>query len=205
MKVKITLPESIEDITLDQYQKFDALTRREDLNDIEYNKRVIKIFTGLKYQEVDAISFKDYEDILIQIGKALNQESEFKQRFKIKGVEFGFHPNLDNMQTSEYVDLKTIGMDVENYHKVMAILFRPIIQSDGFKNYKIANYEGTKQYADVMKQMPMSIVKGAFVFFYHLSSELRKHIQKSTKVEHQRVTTQQTILKNGGGTQQLAT
>ena len=205
MKVKITLPESIEDITLDQYQKFDALTRREDLNDIEYNKRVIKIFTGLKYQEVDAISFKDYEDILIQIGKALNQESEFKQRFKIKDIEFGFHPNLDNMQTSEYVDLKTIGMDVENYHKVMAILFRPIIQSDGFKNYKIANYEGTKQYADVMKQMPMSIVKGAFVFFYHLSSELRKHIQKSTKVEHQRVTTQQIILKNGDGTQQLAT
>ena len=56
-------------------------------------------------------------------------------------------------------------MDVENYHKVMAILFRPIIQSDRFDNYKIANYEGTKQYADVMKQMPMSIVKGAFVFF----------------------------------------
>lgn len=205
MKVKITLPESIEDITLDQYQKFDALTRREDLNDIEYNKRVIKIFTGLKYQEVDAISFKDYEDILIQIGKALNQEAEFKQRFKIKGVEFGFHPNLDEMQTSEYVDLKTIGMDVENYHKVMAILFRPIIQSDGFKNYKISNYEGTKQYADVMKQMPMSIVKGAFVFFYHLSSELRKHIQKSTRVEHQKEKTHQTILKNGDGMQQLAT
>ena len=63
-KVTIKLPENIEEITLEQYQRFDKLTKREDLNELSFNKRLIEIFTELKYRDIGNISHKDYKDVL---------------------------------------------------------------------------------------------------------------------------------------------
>ena len=200
----LTLPENIKEITLGQYQRFDALNKRTDLSELSYNKRVIEIFTELKYRDIGNISNKDYTDILIQLTKAMEQTSEFEYTFKIQDVEFGFIPNLDDITTAEFVDLSSWGLEVENFHKIMAILFRPITNRDGFKNYEITNYEGTKKYADVMKLMPMNVVNGALGFFSLLASELRIHTQKSmTEVERLKEEKLLDTLKNGDGIVQL--
>ena len=196
---KITLPEHIGDITLGQYQRFDVLNKREDLDELGYNKRVIEIFTELKHREVGMIAHKDYEDILKTIIEAMNKEPEFKHRFKIGEVEFGFHNNLDEMTTAEFVDLKSYGVEVENFHKLMAILFRPITNKDALGNYELMSYEGTKKYADIMKRMPMNLVNGSLVFFSTLANELQNHIQKSTAQVLQKEMVQQITLKNGDG------
>jgi len=200
----LTLPENIKEITLGQYQRFDALNKRTDLSELSYNKRVIEIFTELKYRDIGNISNKDYTDILIQLTKAMEQTSEFEYTFKIQDVEFGFIPNLDDITTAEFVDLSSWGLEVENFHKIMAILFRPITNRDSFKNYKITNYEGTKKYADVMKLMPMNIVNGAFGFFSLLANELRIHTQKYI-MEAERLKEEKLLdtLKNGDGIVQL--
>ena len=199
-KITIKLPENISEITLDQYQKFEVLKNREDLKDdvVGLNKRAINIFTGLKYKDIDNIPYKDYDDILIQIAEALKQSAPFQQRFKIDDVEFGFHPNLDEMTTAEFVDLSNWGLDIENYHKLMAVLYRPIISQDRFNNYNIATYKGTKEYSDIMKRMTMDKVYGALGFFSHLANELRTHTLKYTKVEQVK-TERATTLKSGGG------
>ncbi len=202
MYKSITLPESIEDITLEQYQKYVALSKREDLGQLSYNKRLLSIFTNLKFREIERISFKDYEDMVNQIEQALRQEVEFKDRFFINDIEFGFIPNLDEITTAEYVDLNANGVEIENLHKVMAVLFRPISKVDAFGNYEIEPYKGTKEYADVMKHTPLNIVNGSLVFFCNLSRELKNSIQKSTKVVQERVQQLQDTLKNGDGTQQ---
>ena len=201
MNVKVNLPESIEDITLNQYQKYIALTKREDLDDLSFNKRLISIFTNLKFRDVERISFKDYEVIVAQILVALSQEVEFKDIFVLNDVEFRFIPNLDEITMAEYVDLSTHGMEVESLHKVMAVLFRPVKGTDPFGNYTIEHYNGTSQYAEAMKFMPLSIVNGALVFFYNLSKELRSHIQRSTQVLREKVKRQQDSSANGDGTQ----
>ena len=200
--MKVTLPEDISDITLDQYQRFIKLSKREDLSELDYNKRVIKIFTGLKYSDVGNISHKDYADILKQITTAMNTDSRFVNRFLIEDVEFAFIPNLDEMSTAEFVDLSNWGVDVENFHKIMAILFRPITKTDSFDNYEIAGYQGSKEYADVMLRMPMNVVNGALGFFYHLAKELRIHTQKYT-AEVQAKTDHLVTSKSGDGMQQL--
>jgi len=203
-KVTIKLPENISEITLDQYQRFEVLSKRTDLDDLGLNKRIINIFTGLKYKDIDNIPYKDYEDIIKQITVALSESAPFQDRFFIDNVEFGFVPNLDDMSTAEFVDLSNYGLDIENYHKIMAILFRPIVKNDGFKNYNITTYNGTKDWANTMKQMDMSIVLGAIGFFYHLANELRIHTQRYTKVDQVKGAAHQTTLKNGDGTSQLA-
>lgn len=200
--MKINLPENIEDITLDQYQKYSVLVAREDLDEISFNKRLISIFTDLKFRDIEKVAYKDYEFIVAQITLALTQEAEFKSTFKINGVEFGFIPNLNDISTGEYVDLSTHGTTIENMHKVMAVLFRPIKSKDFFGNYEIESYTGTKQYAELMKYTPLNIVNGALVFFYNLSKELRIATQKSTIAVQAKVNELQAILKNGDGTQQ---
>ena len=200
--MKLKLPENIEDITLDQYQKYTVLVGREDLDEISFNKRLISIFTDLKFRDIEKVAYKDYEFIVAQITLALTQEAEFKSTFKINGVEFGFIPNLNDISTGEYVDLSTHGTTIENMHKVMAVLFRPIKSKDFFGNYEIEPYTGTKRYAELMKYTPLSIVNGALVFFYNLSKELRIATQKYTTAVQAKVNELQAISKNGDGTQQ---
>ena len=177
---KITLPEHIGEITLDQYQRFDKLNKRTDLDELGYNKRVIEIFTQLKHKEVGNIAHADYKDILEAIIVAMNKDAKFEHRFFIGKTEFGFIPNLDDITTGEFVDIKEVGLEVENFHKLMAILFRPIRGKDYLGNYKIESYNGTKRYENIMKQMPMNLVNGSLVFFSTLAKELRNHILKST-------------------------
>lgn len=203
----LILPENINEITLGQYQRFELLNKRTDLNELSYNKRVIEIFTELKYRDIGNISNKDYTDILLQLNTAMNQECKFENTFKIQDVEFGFIPNFDDLGTDEQQALNTgeyidgIGyLEVENFHKLMAVLFRPITKRDKFGNYEIESYNGTKHYASIMKLMPMNIVNGALGFFFQLSNELREHIQRSTaEVELLKVVKHQDISRNGVG------
>jgi hypoxanthine-guanine phosphoribosyltransferase len=201
--MKIILPESIQDITLHQFQLYNELLEREDLDEYQFNKRKIQIFTGLERNRIDLISVSDYNDIVTQIDLALNQTVEFTTTFFIKDVEFGFIPNLDKMTQGEFIDVSNYGTDVKELHKLMAVLFRPIKNKDSFGNYSIINYKGTEQYANIMKHMPLSIVNGSLVFFSSLANELVSYTQKYMVVEQAKVGAHPTTLKSGDGMQQL--
>jgi hypothetical protein len=184
--MKITIPENINDITLSQYQKYTDLMKREDLALHELNTRKIQIFTGLKPDEVRNISISDYDEIVSLIDKALETEHEFQQTFFIKDVEFGFIPNLDKITAGEFIDIEKYQSNIEDLHKLMAVLFRPINKKDAFNNYAIQTYKGTEQFSEIMKLMPLSAVNGALVFFSSLSNELLIYIQKFTNQEQVR-------------------
>tara|TARA_R110000751_G_scaffold188573_2_gene294557 strand:- start:365 stop:982 length:618 start_codon:yes stop_codon:yes gene_type:complete len=199
--VKIQLPESNADITLEQSQRYLAITERDNLSELDKTKRIVKLFTGLKTNEIDAMSITDYEGILIQITKALSTEEGFAQRFTLNGIEFGFIPNLDEMTAGEYIDLTSSSVNPETLHKTMAILFRPITDRDGFGSYNIEPYTASTLHHDLMKHAPMNIVNGMLVFFCLLSKELQVCITKSTEVLAEEVRRKQvTTSRNGDGT-----
>lgn len=202
MKVKVTLPENNSDITLLQFQKYEKLTKKKGLTSREFTARVVSIFSNLDYHSLDGVKLGDYEDIVAQITTALNTEVEFKNRFNLEGVEYGFIPNLNDITTAEYVDLVEYGTEPETLNKVMAILFRRITNEDAFGNYRIEKYSGTSLTGEVMKQAKMNIVNGALVFFSSLSKELRIAIQKYTSEVIARGIKHQDTLKNGAGMQQ---
>jgi len=176
--MKITIPEHIGEITLLQYQRYYQLQLRSDLDEYQFNKRKIEIFTKLKRADVDGIPVTDYAEIVEQIDKALNQSVEFEPTFKMGEIEFGFIPNLDKMTGGEYRDLTIYGTEVETLHNVMAVLFRPIKKKDVLGNYEVIKYQGTEQFSNIMKAMPLSIVNGALVFFSSLANELVNYTQK---------------------------
>lgn len=184
--MKVLLPEHIGDITLGQFQRYSKLLENESLvdkavalfNKDKQNKKKIEIFTGIPFRSIDDISQKDKEDILKQIDTALDLSPEFTNRFDLNGVEMGFIPNFDKITSGEFTDINLYQNDVDKLHNLMAILFRPVDKIDAFKNYSIVEYNGTSQYAEMMKQMPLSHVNGALSFFLNLSNELEDYTQQ---------------------------
>ena len=198
--MKIRVPENISDITLEQYQRYHKLVERTDIDELNFNKRLVEIFCGISYHDSSKINAKDYLEIIEMVKFAIGQDSDFVQRFEMNGLEFGFIPNLNDMTFDEYRALSNFGVEVDNLHLLMSVLFRPITNTDSFGNYSIMPYTGIKEYSDVMKQTPMNVVNGALVFFLNLSRELNSHIQKCIVQEQVRVNKRATISENGIGT-----
>ena len=207
MKKKVIIPENISDISLGQYQKYFKLSKEiegkykgyevdREFLDHEIMMSSIEIFTGLTRKEVQNMQYNDMKNISKQIDEALQVEGEFKHRFKLKDIEFGLIPNFDKMTAKEFVDLSSYGVEVETLHNVMAILYRPI--KDNGKTYTINDYNGTKGFAKVMKEIPLSYVNGALGFFLTLQTDLLNHLQKSI-IAAQRKEKRQDILTNGDG------
>jgi hypothetical protein len=194
MRVKITLPETIEDITLGQFQELTTL------QDNEIYKKV-SIITGLDVKDLERINKTDLNELSNQIDIALQKEGDFKTTFKLSEIEFGMIPNFDKIKAKEYMDLSSYGVEVETLHKVMAILYRPIKSRGYGDTYEIHEYIGTDQQSEVMKRMPLSYVNGVLAFFLTLQNELNYHFQKSMKQEQAKVNTHRGISKSGVGTQ----
>jgi hypothetical protein len=194
MRVKITLPETIEDITLGQFQELTTL------QDNEIYKKV-SIITGLDVKDLERINKTDLNELSNQIDTALQKEGDFKTTFTLSGIEFGMIPNFDKIKAKEYMDLSSYGVEVETLHKVMAILYRPIKSRGYGDTYEIHEYIGTDQQSEVMKRMPLSYVNGVLAFFLTLQNELNYHFQKYMKQEQAKGNTPQGISKSGVGTQ----
>jgi len=185
--IKIQLPESIADITLNQYQQFLKLQDKADtLTEQGMAERVISLFTGIKKQDVKKLVISDYESIMNQITEACSTEAKFQQRFKLNGVEYGMIPNLNDISQGEYIDLTTLGSDMDEMHKVMAILFRPVVKEDAFGNYSIEAYGDITERSKDMLECPMHIVNGSLVFFLNLLKDLKSYMKKSIVEEAQK-------------------
>jgi hypothetical protein len=98
------------------------------------------------------------------------QKHEFKNTFKLGDKTFGFIPSLEDISLGEFIDIDTNISDLSNFHKAMAVMYRPITKSVS-NMYEIENYVTSANYSEVMKLAPVSIALGAQVFFWTLEKE----------------------------------
>lgn len=200
--MKITIPTTLNEITLKQYQTFRAAVLKNKDEDF-IKLALVTIFCKLSLEDVIKIRIKDLNSIALQISQTLQQEPNFIQRFKLNGKEFGFIPNLDKMTAGEYIDLDKYLREEEDYHLAMAVLFRPI--ANNFKDlYNIEPYISSEKYRQELEEMPLDVALGSIVFFYNLSNELLK----ATRLYFQQQTAENKLLeevlaKNGVGINQF--
>jgi len=168
MKVEITIPDSLSEVTLDQYQRY--LKIQENNTDEKFlASKMIEIFCGVKLSDTLKMKFSDVDSICNILIDMFNEKPQLVKTFKMKGVEYGFIPKLDDISLGEYVDLDTFLGDWENMHRAMAVLYRPIDKKYGDK-YSIVDYEAED--GEVMKDMPLEAVVSSIIFFYHLGIDL---------------------------------
>jgi len=170
MKLEINVPDSLSEITLGQYQKFVKLYSGEVTEDFLALK-MLEIFCGVKLSEAYQMRFKDVDGIVDLLSTILNDKPQLVQRFKLRGVEYGFIPNLDDMSFGEYVDLDTYIGDWQEIHRAMAVLYRPIKEKHG-ERYNIVPYEVVD--AEVYKDMPLDAAISSVLFFYRLGIDLSR-------------------------------
>ena len=172
MKLQITIPTSLEEITLEQYQKF--LSIAKDNPDGEFiQHKMVEIFCGIDLKNAAKISYKDVNEITTNLSNLFNQKYDLKRTFKLGNTEFGFITNLDEITLGEYTDLDKYISNWDMMHNAMAVLYRPITKKLKDK-YQIEEYNGSYTYCDAMKFMPVDVALGAMVFFYNLGNELLK-------------------------------
>ena len=199
MKLQITIPTSLEEITLEKYQKF--LSIAKDNPDGEFlQHKMVEIFCGIDLKNAAKISYKDVNEITTNLSNLFNQKYELKRTFKLGNTEFGFINNLDEITLGEYTDLDKYISNWDLMHNAMAVLYRPITKKLKDK-YQIEEYNGSYTYCDAMKFAPVDVVLGAVVFFYNLGNELLKstiHYLENNK-EFQSIVNNHNLEVNGAG------
>lgn len=174
MKAEILIPTDINEIPLSGYQQF--MDSYNKSNDEEFLcQKMVQIFCGLRLRDVFYVNWKDVKDITIRITQIFKETPKFQNTFTLQGVEFGFIPDLENISFGEYIDLTNNINDIENWHKAMAVMYRPITNKKKDK-YNIEDYVTTATYAEVMRFAPLGIVLGAKVFFWTLMRDLLKSL-----------------------------
>jgi len=206
MKVDIYVPSSISEIPLCHYQEF--LKLQATSNDEEFiAQKMIEIFCGLKLQEVVKLKLTSINELIVHFTEIFKEKPKFKPTFKIGDVEFGFIPNLENITFGEYVDLENYLSKWEDFHKAMAVMYRPItIRKE--EKYEIMEYTGAAAFSEGMKFAPMDVAISSSVFFWSLGSELLNatldyltNELKTNEKEFQILAHELSLAKSGGGIQ----
>jgi hypothetical protein len=167
--MKILIPTSLEDVTIEQFIKYNRITKLEEVDDEVIMVSVIANFCDLSVEDVLKIPIKDMKEIAQQIVDVLNTEPRDIQIYK----DLGRIPNFDNISAGEYIDLDKYFTDPENYHRAMAVLYRPIKKKLGSK-YILEDYKGSDDTCESMLKLPLELLLSSMVFFSNLNRELLK-------------------------------
>ena len=199
MQVEVLIPDSLKEITLEQYQKFLKIQANNE-DETFLAVKMIEIFCGIRGDMIMKMKASSIREVTNILADMFNQKPPLVKEFTMKGVEYGFIPKLEDMTFGEYVDLDTYIGDYENIHRAMAVLYRPITQKYNDK-YLIEEYKGEDN--QIMKDMPMDAVLSSILFFYHLGIDLSKAMLNSLEDQENKDLVQQlTLEKNGDGINQ---
>ena len=171
MKLELVIPTSLSEIPLMHYQKYMVVASNKDNSELFISQKMIEIFCGIELKSVVNVKLSDVIDLVTHFKKLFSDKLELKRTFEIQGVKFGFINELEDISFGEYVDLESNIIDVQSFHKAMAVMYRPITSQKGNK-YTIDKYSGTANYSDLMKYAPLDVVLPASVFFWTLGNEL---------------------------------
>jgi hypothetical protein len=196
MKVEVYIPDTLSEITLGQYQKYLKIqSENEDENFLAI--KMIEIFCGLRGDTIMAMKAKSIKDITMILTDMFNEKPQLVKEFKLNGRTYGFIPKLEDMSFGEYIDLDTYIGDMDNIHRAMNVLYRPIKQKYDDK-YLIEDYTGDDP--EKMKSMPMDAVLSSILFFYNLGMDLSKAMLNSLGGDQETNLAQYlTLEENGDG------
>ena len=207
MTAEIVIPSTLSEINLKRYQEF-AKVVKDGAEGEFLNQKMVSIFCDIPLKNVALIKRMDLLDIVDHLNglfdsvKGLIQTFSFKS--KVSKTKFGFIPCLEDITMDEYTDLDTYIGDWDNFHRAMAVMYRPITTEINGK-YLVQDYNGSDDYCELMKFAPMDVVLSARIFFWNLGMELSKSTQNYLKeeliAEAMDSMQSETSTSRGGGTQ----
>ena len=199
MNINIEIPTKLSDITLGQYKRFLNIQKQTEESHF-LNAKAIEIFCDVELKNVMRLKMADFDKITNKINSLFEQKPKLVQRFKIDSVEYGFHPQLDELTLGEYIDVDTYIADWENMEKTMNVLYRPI-ENKLKDRYSIKEYNVDT--SENLLAMPMDAVLSSIFFLWNLGIDLSKTILNYSEMgEETNLMHQQILAENGDGISQ---
>jgi len=180
IETKHKLPKHWDELSLKKYVRImKVLESKEEKTEIGKTVSILRILSDVPEEDILRLSIKNINQLgkhLIKFLKTL-PEDRLKHILKINGIEYGFHPKLSDITFGEWVDIDSLITEGanDNLHKIMAILYRPIIAKKGEK-YQIEPYEPCKDREQIMlENLTVGDFYGVSVFFSDLGMDLLSH------------------------------
>jgi len=183
--MKLIVPSSLDEISLSKYQRYlkeFEISKSQKDQETYLSIKIIEIFCELSEDKVKQIKEEDATKVVTIILGLLNQEPKLVQSFQMEGITFGWVPKLDDLSFGEFLDLNNNIDNFDNIVSAMGVLYRPVTEYTKDGKYRVEKYEGDK-YHEILKDMPMSAVLGATVFFWNLGMDLVKSTHKSLEAQ----------------------
>jgi hypothetical protein len=198
--MKLTVPTDLSEITLGQLQDLNKINELK-LEPIELMKRSIEILTKVDRGTLDRFRLSDLQMVYDKLLSLTKQEEKLVKFVNIEDEKYGFHPNLSNISTGEFVDIDTLCQDLnKNLDMIMAILYRKVTVEKSGK-YQIEAYgRDIESRANLFKEkMPANVVNGAILFFWTLGKDYLVSSITSSNQEAQTLSTN-SLTRSGVGT-----
>ena len=201
--MKLIVPSSLDEISLSKYQRYlkeFEISKSQKNQETYLAIKIIEIFCELSEDKVKMIKEEDANKIVNIILELLNKQPELVQSFQMEGITFGWVPRLDDLSFGEFLDLNNNIDNFDNIVTAMGVLYRPVTEYTKDGKYRVEPYKGDK-YHEVLKDMPMSAVFGATVFFWNLGMDLVTSTHKSLEAQLNKMSSAQraNLPKNGDG------
>lgn len=205
-RLKVSVPESLTDITVGQYLKFRKYNITAETDNDFVVRKVLQAFYNISPDKHDGINQKDLSVLVKAVLKVLEEKPGIITRFTMGDIEWGLIPNIDAITFGEYVDMRSI--KPAEFDKLLAILYRPVIEEGTDGRYDIEAYQGWTEYHNQMHEAPLDVLYGVFNFFLGLLESTMNSTLNSVKESLKKTQTRQkqglTSGKSGAGIQALS-
>lgn len=163
------VPKKWSEISLRRYISF-ITTYNEEASEAEQELHLISTILGVHIDTIGKAKKSVIDKVVLELTELINNPASenLVLEFELDGVEYGFNPNLSELKLKEFVDLDNkLGGGWQDMHKVMSILYRPIVKRRKDK-YDIEEYDfrTAAKRADIfIDNLSVDVVNAAAAFF----------------------------------------
>ena len=179
---KIELPETL---SIKHYQ---TLTKIGNPNTFQ----IISVLTGIPENELKELEPDNFNFLEKKLVPMLHVEKPSKIIFQFKhnDKEYGLVQDFFKLTMAEWVDLEVYSNGeniLDNIHKIMAILYRPVVKKLKGNKYQIENYNSNdiEQRAEEFLDLPLEFYLSVSSFFLQSVTIFTKVLADSLKSKNQ--------------------
>jgi hypothetical protein len=174
-------------ITIGTYSKIYKI--KDLFTDDYFAAKLISTVTEAPLQDLLDCPFEDISYISNYIMETIpkTEQINFKDRFELDGVHYGFFPNWRDLSFAEYIDLDTLSTKkpdeiLDVLHILAAIMYRPITNEISEHNFEIESYDVNtmgKRSELFKNKLDVRFILGAQFFFIKFAERLLNYIPPS--------------------------
>lgn len=179
-ELRIPFPTSTKQIKLSQVMKIHAITTNEKLSDLSKMFYSVSEFLNIPIEKLVKLKVKDVAMLHDKMGKMIliAEEPEFERIIEVGGQTFGFIPDLDAIDGSEFMQIDQLSLGgISNYNKMLAVLYRPIVARVGDRYTLVDHIDEPHEETEAreklfLKEMSYHDARSGLYFFLKYSQGL---------------------------------